>query len=258
MQRRVLVRQMAPFDIPDYLPDVRHWFAELLVTLTWDNYEGDLIDSMEMEGPRTVLISMPDGDALVDEIVLLGFRTREEPGGPAGQPMAGDGGAKAVRENLGPMMAFRFYPIDDGNGTRVWASYWEAAMVVPLLFEEIVSELIEKQYPAVGPIWQQHQAKLVRQRLDIIERYVQTNSDAADRAADAGTDGTTEAGAGMPQAEDASAPAAQAAAAKQRRGPYRDQRKKLRAMWQTREGGVRVPFSVAWQDQALTYETVAT
>lgn len=174
MQKRVLVRQMAPFDIPVYMPHVLRWFEDLLVTLTWEEYEGDWIDSLEMEGPRTVSISMPEGDALVSEIVLVGFRTREAPGGPAGQPRAGDGGTQAVRESLGPMMAFRFHPINDSKGTRVWASYWEAAMVIPFLFEEIVAELIEKKYPTVGPIWQQYQAKLLRERLDIIEKYVQT------------------------------------------------------------------------------------
>lgn len=174
MQRKARMRQMAPFDIPESLYYVRIWFTNLLRTFTWDSYAGDLIDSLEMEGPRTVLISMPDGDELVDEIILVGFRTPEQPGWPDQQPRAGARQAQAARESLGPMIAFRFYPIKDGHTTRVWASYSEEAMVVPLLFEEIVAELIEKKYPSVGPLWQQHAAKRARQRLEIVDKWIQT------------------------------------------------------------------------------------
>lgn len=201
MQREKTMRQMAPFDIPDHYPNVLYWFRETLESYTEREYQGSPTMELRMLGPRSEKIRGPNGDvATADEIVMLGFQTKEW------SELKGWGGTvelKDVWKPLGQVMAFSFYPISRDE-TRVWASYREDLATVWSLFRRFVTEEIEKQYPAVGLLWREHEAKLEMQRLELIEKHMQMKSDAAGRAAGADTDATTEGGAGT-RADDAKA-----------------------------------------------------
>ncbi len=186
MQRKETVRLMAPFNIPDHYLNVQYWFKETLETYTEVEHQGIPWMKLQMIGPRTTRISGPDGDVSVNEIVMLGFRTKGEPIPSDLEPKYCIAGWKDEREPLGQVMAFRFYPISRAE-TRVWASYREDLATVWLLFKRFVTEEIEKQYPAVGPLWREHEAKLKMQRLELVEKHMQTKS------AEAGRD-TVEAG----------------------------------------------------------------
>lgn len=179
MQRKEMVRQLAPFNIPDHYLNVLRWFEETLEPYTECEHEGLPTIKLDMLGPRPEKIRGPDGsEAAVQEIIMRGTRTK-------GAPIPADWGGGYVyagweeaQQPLGPVMVFRFYPISRAE-TRVWASYREDLATVLSLFKRFVTEEIEKQYPAVGLLWREHEAKLEMQRLELVEKSMQMKSAAA-------------------------------------------------------------------------------
>lgn len=180
------MQQMVAFDVPEPLPDVLRWFRETLEPCTMREYQGSPIMELHMEGPRSKKIRGPDGDVTVHEIVMLGIQTK-------GAPVPSDWLPEPFFEEfedtwvaLGPVMEFRFYPIR--GGTRVWTSYRESLATVSWLFQRFVQEEIEKRYPAVGSLWQEHEAKLEMQRIEFIESSMRMKSALADATPPARTE----------------------------------------------------------------------
>lgn len=172
------MRRMAAFSIPDHCSNVEHRFKEALERYAEGEYDGTSRMVLVMKGPVTASISGPDGAVAANEIIMTGYRNKKE-------PIRSDiAGRETERECLGTVMKFWFRPISR-HETRVWASYREYLATVRALFEKFVTEKIEKWYPAVGSLWQKHEAELEKQRLEIIEGYLEMESGDAGAAASA-------------------------------------------------------------------------
>ena len=168
------MQHMVAFDVPEPLPDVLRWFRETLEPCTEREYRQSPIMELRMIGPRSKKIGGPDGDVTVHEIVMLGFQTKGAPVPSDWLPEPCFAGLEDTWVALGPVMEFRFYPIR--GGTRIWTSYQESLATVRWLFQRLVQEEIEKRYPAVGSLWQEHEAKLEMQRIEFIESSMQMKS----------------------------------------------------------------------------------
>ncbi len=218
------------FTIPDDVYAVEAWFMEALPPRTVGGHREDYQVELFLSAPKVSHRAVP---VVRVEIVVAAVR-RTTVSIPADwAPEVVTERYEPKIEHLGPVMRFRFAAL--GRETYVRASCSEQLLPVLNIFVSLLKEL-QAHYPAIGPVWQTYETERkerVKESLDLAF---------GDAEGDVASD---------------QVPAAlRSEEVTRRRGPYRDSRIKMRAMWEKRQAGVRLPFSTAWQDEGLTYETV--
>lgn len=231
------------FDIPERLPGVVGWFSEKLERQLEVEHPGNPSVTLRMETPSTRRLGGPGSNVVVFEIVVMGYRTKGAPIRSDWEPEHLIVGWEDVWEPLGKVMEFQFRA--HASKTRVWARCDERFPIVQCIFENFLVQ-IESSYPAVGSLLQDYRTKYELQQLDLIDNYLKMESGDAPAKT-------------QPQSIDGSATTETEERAV--KGPYREQRKKMRQLWEDRDSDIREhgstqPFSNAWHSLGLSFETV--
>jgi hypothetical protein len=67
------------FNFPENMGGGLNWFIEALRPLMDVEHDGSPTVALSTEGPKSKKLTGPDGDIVVTEIVIMGFRTKGAP-----------------------------------------------------------------------------------------------------------------------------------------------------------------------------------